>query len=498
MTLLISNNFGTLTDGAISDSDMSITVLDASGLPAIGGGDTCYLTLQNSTDIEIVLADDVTGDVISIAERGSQGTAAIAWDDSSSISLRLTAENVNSKAATADITELAQDAVGAMVDSTLVYTDGTPLLSRAALTGDVTAIAGSNTTTIANDAVTYAKMQNVSATDKLLGRSTSGAGDVEEIACTAAGRALIDDADAANQRVTLSGYAAIATAAGTTTLTVSSAQTQIFTGSTTQTCVLPVVSTLPLGTIYKITNLSSGVVTVQSSGANTIQAMQANSTLIVISNATSGTSAAVWYIIDYTSAASGQTGSGSLVRATSPTLVTPALGTPTSGALTNCTSIPVANATGVLPAANGGTGVSISPLCVVTYTGTQNISNNTNTKMQLNSESIDNNNNYDNATNYRFTPTVAGTYLCIVSVNYDNPTDLSLLTANIWKNGSLAPGGGSRTGASGTGPQITTTFAIVTMNGSTDYIEAYAYQSSGSTMTVSGPFSVLICARILP
>ena len=46
-------------------------------------------------------------------------------------------------------------------------------------------------------------MQNVSATDKLLGRSTSGAGDVEEIACTAAGRAILDDADAAAQRTTL-------------------------------------------------------------------------------------------------------------------------------------------------------------------------------------------------------------------------------------------------------------------------------------------------------
>lgn len=55
-----------------------------------------------------------------------------------------------------------------------------------------------------NDVVTYAKIQNVSATDKLLGRSSSGAGDIEEVACTAAGRALIDDADAAAQRTTLS------------------------------------------------------------------------------------------------------------------------------------------------------------------------------------------------------------------------------------------------------------------------------------------------------
>ena len=35
--------------------------------------------------------------------------------------------------------------------------------------------------TIINDAVTYAKMQNVSATDRILGRDTAGAGDVEEI-----------------------------------------------------------------------------------------------------------------------------------------------------------------------------------------------------------------------------------------------------------------------------------------------------------------------------
>ena len=59
------------------------------------------------------------------------------------------------------------------------------------------------TAAVASDAITYAKIQNVSATDKLLGRSSSGAGDVEEITCTAAGRALIDDADATTQRTTL-------------------------------------------------------------------------------------------------------------------------------------------------------------------------------------------------------------------------------------------------------------------------------------------------------
>lgn len=66
------------------------------------------------------------------------------------------------------------------------------------------------TTALADDAVTYAKIQNVSATDLVLGRSSSGAGNIEEIPLTAAGRALIDDADASAQRTTL-GLGTLAT-----------------------------------------------------------------------------------------------------------------------------------------------------------------------------------------------------------------------------------------------------------------------------------------------
>lgn len=48
--------------------------------------------------------------------------------------------------------------------------------------------------------ITYAKIQDVSATDKVLGRSTAGSGDVEEIPCTATGRAVIGAASAAAAR----------------------------------------------------------------------------------------------------------------------------------------------------------------------------------------------------------------------------------------------------------------------------------------------------------
>jgi len=67
--------------------------------------------------------------------------------------------------------------------------------------GDMTV--ATNVVTIDSGAVTYAKIQNISATDKILGRVSAGAGVIEEITCTSAGRALIDDADASAQRTTL-------------------------------------------------------------------------------------------------------------------------------------------------------------------------------------------------------------------------------------------------------------------------------------------------------
>lgn len=96
---------------------------------------------------------------------------------------------------------ITEDSVNNEIDITIAATGGgVPDGDK----GDITVSGGGSTWGIDPDTVTYAKMQNISATDRILGRSSAGAGDPEEIPCTLAGRALLDDASDSAQRTTLS------------------------------------------------------------------------------------------------------------------------------------------------------------------------------------------------------------------------------------------------------------------------------------------------------
>ena len=80
------------------------------------------------------------------------------------------------------------------------------------LTGDVTS--SNRATTIANDAVTYAKMQNVSATNVVLGRDSAGAGVAEEISAANL-RTILNVADGATADQTKADIDALGIAAST-------------------------------------------------------------------------------------------------------------------------------------------------------------------------------------------------------------------------------------------------------------------------------------------
>lgn len=121
------------------------------------------------------------------------------------------------------------------------------------------------------------------------------AGVVGEYPISGASSVVLRDANSnSTANNFIDNYATTATGAGTTTLTVSSAFLQYFTGSTTQTVVLPVTSTLVLGQQFQITNNSTGLVTVQSSGANNILILGASTSAIFTVILASGTSAASW------------------------------------------------------------------------------------------------------------------------------------------------------------------------------------------------------------
>jgi hypothetical protein len=135
-------------------------------------------------------------------------------------------ENTSNPTATNDITEgylvgdrwinTVNDSIYFCVDNTednAVWSSGGGSINDGDK-GDITVSNSGITWTIDNNAVSYAKIQDVSATDKLLGRVSSGSGDIEEITCTSYARTLLDDTNASTARSTLE-LGTLATQSGT-------------------------------------------------------------------------------------------------------------------------------------------------------------------------------------------------------------------------------------------------------------------------------------------
>jgi hypothetical protein len=130
-----------------------------------------------------------------------------------------------------------------------------------------------------------------------------------------------------------------------------------------------------------------------------------------------------------------------------------------------------------------GTGVAGNGPAFSAYnSNSQSVATATYTKIQFNTEEFDTNSNYDNATNYRFTPTVAGYYQVNLSIGNASGTATGYTLALIYKNGSAFK---TNLGQPSVNGPATSVSAIIQLNGTTDYLEGYWWQNSGGSQNTS-------------
>lgn len=336
---LHANNFSTTLAASISTSSTTITITSATGLPTLAANETYRLTIVQNNTREIVTVTARTGTSLTVT-RAQEGTTALSFISGAVVELRATANSVDRKAdmisTTGDVLDFGDatslelpnnstpslSASGQIALDTVVtdFTDGIVVYRAGSTEYGVIAIPKADLVSPTNNyVVTYDSTADKfklaagggggggsgdvvgpsSSTDNAITRFDSTTGKLIQDS-----GATLDDNNNIYANNLAPGYTTTATAAGTTTLTIASTGTQFFTGSTTQTVTLPVVSTLPVGTIYHIINKSSGIVTVNSSGGNAVQAIAGGNSANVISILNTGTTAASWGI-EYIQAPSG-------------------------------------------------------------------------------------------------------------------------------------------------------------------------------------------------
>lgn len=163
----------------------------------------------------------------------------------------------------------------------------------------------------------------------------------------------------------LLGYTSTPTATGTTVLTNTSTQYQLFTGVLAQTITLPVTSTLTTGWTFHIVNNSTGSLTVNASSGALVCTIIPNMTAMITCISTAVTTAAAWEFgfTDFGTI----TGTGAVVLGTGPTITsgvysgTVGASSPSTGAFTTVTA-----STSVLSSGTGGIGYATGAGVAVT------------------------------------------------------------------------------------------------------------------------------------
>lgn len=132
---------------------------------------------------------------------------------------------------------------------------------------------------------------------------------------------------------------------------------------------------------------------------------------------------------------------------------------------------------GSVAQADLASGVASTGPAFYAYTNaTTSVNNNSFTKINLDTEIFDTNNNFATG---RFTPTVAGYYQFNASITV--PSAISaIMQLSIYKNGAEA----LRIGQSQSTWWTLCGSGMLYMNGTTDYVELYFYQLSGGAVSI--------------
>ena len=196
------------------------------GTPTMGTTDIAFQQFSGAGQITAGTGLSKSGNVLSVSTNGI--TNALLRQ---SAALSIIGNSTN---ATADVADIA-----AGTDGYVLRRSGTALGFGQLAIG-----------AFADNIITAAKL-SASATNVLFGRSTASAGAGEEIACTAAGRAILDDADAAAQRATLSA-AQLGANSDITSLSGLTTALSIGQGGTGQTTAQAAREAFFIGTVEKI------------------------------------------------------------------------------------------------------------------------------------------------------------------------------------------------------------------------------------------------------
>ena len=151
--------------------------------------------------------------------------------------------------------------------------------------------------------------------------------------------------------------------------------------------------------------------------------------------------------------------------------------------------------TGTLLVANGGTGATTlagaglanTPSFLAYLNSNQTISNDTITKVTMDTELFDSDGTYDHSTNYRWTPAVSGKYYIFNTVHLTAQAAANLrnVTVFVYKNGSeevrhnLNP-------SNNYGDSFSVTAQTIVDSDDNDYFEAYAYMYSDNNEILQG------------